>query len=129
MSTNTTTNVDGARLYIESTGMWVGPDVGILYYPNGAMRYVGELNGILREGRGITYNPNGTKQHEGEYKDDLFHGEGSLYALGLKTQGIFINGILQGEANQTDEHNLRQQAEFANGLLMTQWAPERNQNT
>lgn len=50
-----------------------------LYYPEGNLKYEGEVWKMLPDGRGVEYYPNGQVLYEGDFCSGTFDGEGAKY--------------------------------------------------
>ena len=68
-----------------------------IYYPDGKIKYEGQIKNGKMHGFGIFYNTNGGKQYEGQFFEDKRHGQGILYmGAGDRYEGEFFNGKMNG---------------------------------
>ena len=71
---------------------------GILYYPEGNLKYQGEFADGQYEGIGKLYNEAGNLIYEGEFLEGLYEGDGTLYYVNGQIQyhGNFYHGLYEG---------------------------------
>lgn len=66
---------------------------GIIRYPNGGVKYEGELKGVIPHGRGVGYWENGYKWYEGDFIEGEPKGYGRYY---------YPDGVLRYEGETED---------------------------
>lgn len=66
------------------------------YYPNGKIKYRGQLKGTIRAGNGTYFYPNGDR-YAGQFQNDAPHGRGTyFFADGDRFAGLFNAGKRHG---------------------------------
>ena len=77
-----------------------------LYYPNGNIKYIGDIKRNKLEGKGIFYYKNGNIGYEGDFVNNKFEGKGILYNkkgnIGYK--GDFVNNKFEGKGMLYDDN-------------------------
>jgi antitoxin component YwqK of YwqJK toxin-antitoxin module len=86
--------------------------VGKLYYPNGTLKYEGQLNNGHMNGKGKLYREDGSLWYDAEFKNDAATGWGTIYFAGFSRGrdrtgemaiGQFQDGIPQGYVRNIDD--------------------------
>ena len=88
-----------------------------LYYPNGKIKYIGNIKRNKLEGRGIFYYKNGDIAYEGDFVNNKFEGKGILFNkkgnIGYK--GDFVNNKFEGKGILYDDNgNILYEGNFVN---------------
>ena len=91
---------------------------GKIYFPNGNIRYDGEIKNFKREGNGKFFYNDGY-YYIGQFKDNKFHGKGTEYNKNgnIIYEGDFINGKREGNGKLFTEKGYYYIGQFKDDLL------------
>ena len=115
-------NADGSVLYSGTFfgDMFLTGSGGEVTYPDGSIKYSGELADGLYQGKGTLYNQDGTVLYTGEFAEGVYQGSGVLNLTSksgqqIRYEGNFDKGQLSGSGRQYVDQVLVYEGDFSNG--------------